>query len=283
MPWAAASWPSSWAPGRTICISIALAIQALLFGDGGVLTFGFNCFNMAVVIPLVTWFIYQRMAGNTEAMSSKRWIWAAIGSYIGINAAGVFNGIELGLQPLLFHTAQGVPLYAPYPIWVSVSAMLLAHALVAGPVEAIITGLVTRYFQATNPSLITDQIAARVEPVQLVAFKKMGWALLALIVLVPLGLLASGGAFGEGSAEDIKAAFHFVPAGLAALGGRYHALLQDYGVPNSPFAADAPDFLHQSIGYYVAAVVGIAIIAGVTLLISRLIAAREDKHAEEAG
>ncbi len=270
-PWAA-----------TICISIALAIQALLFGDGGVLTFGFNCFNMAVVIPLVTWFIYQRMAGNTEAMSSKRWIWAAIGSYIGINAAGVFNGIELGLQPLLFHTAQGVPLYAPYPIWVSVSAMLLAHALVAGPVEAIVTGLVTRYFQATNPSLITDQIAARVEPVQ-GAFSKMGWAMLALIVLVPLGLLASGGAFGEGSAEDIKAAFHFVPAGLAALGGRYHALLQDYGVPNSPFAADAPDFLHQSIGYYVAAVVGIAIIAGVTLMVGKLIAAREDKHAEEAG
>ncbi len=262
-PWAA-----------TICISIALAIQALLFGDGGILTYGFNCFNMAVVIPFVTWFIYQRMAGKTEATSSRRWIWAAIGSYIGINVAALCNGTELGLQPLLFHTAQGVPLYCPYPIWISVPAMLLAHLLMAGPVEAIVTGLVTRYFQATNPSVIADRIAARVESTK-AAFNKMWWAIIGLILLVPLGLLAPGGAFGEGSAEDIKKAFGFVPKGLAALGGHFHALLQNYGVPDSPFSADSRNLFHQSIGYYVAAVAGIAIIAGITLVISRLVAGRQ--------
>ena len=176
--------PGPWA--AVICVSIALAIQALLFGDGGILTFGFNCFNMAVVIPFVTWFIYQRMAGKTEATSSKRWIWGAIGSYIGINVAACCNGTELGLQPLLFHTAQGVPLYCPYPIWVAVPAMLLAHLLVAGPVEGIVTGLVTRYFQVTNPSVIADQIAARVEPVK-AAFNKMWWAIIGLICLFRLG------------------------------------------------------------------------------------------------
>ena len=31
-----------------ISITIALLIQALLFGDGGVLAFGANCFNMAL-------------------------------------------------------------------------------------------------------------------------------------------------------------------------------------------------------------------------------------------
>jgi len=262
-PWAAA-----------ICVSTALAIQALMFGDGGIFCYGFNCFNMAVVIPFVTWFIYQRMAGKTEVTSSKRWIWGAIGSYIAINVAACCNGTELGLQPLLFHTAQGVPLYCPYPIWVSVPAMLLAHALMAGPVEAIVTGLVTRYFQVTNPSVIVDQIAAKVEPVK-AAFNKLWFVIIGLIVLVPLGLLAPGGAFGEGSADDIKAALGYVPAGLAALGDRYHALLQDYGVPNSPFSADAPDLFHQSVGYYVAAVVGIAVIAGLTLLISKLIASKE--------
>ena len=41
-PWAA-----------VIAVSVALAIQALFFGDGGVLAFGANCFNMAVVMPLV--------------------------------------------------------------------------------------------------------------------------------------------------------------------------------------------------------------------------------------
>jgi hypothetical protein len=62
------------------------------------------------------------------------------------------------------------------------------------------------------------------------------------------------------------------------LSGHWHALLDDYGVPNTPYAGTAPNLLGQSIGYYVAAVVGIAIIAGVTFLITRLIAAREARE-----
>src|SRR5439155_682632 len=42
-PWAA-----------VIAVSTALLIQALFFGDGGVLAFGANAFNMAVVLPS-TW------------------------------------------------------------------------------------------------------------------------------------------------------------------------------------------------------------------------------------
>jgi cobalt/nickel transport system permease protein len=267
-PWAA-----------TICVSIALAIQALLFGDGGIFSFGFNCFNMALVIPFVTFLIYQWLAGKSDVMSSKRWIWGAIGSYIGINLAAACVGIELGLQPVLFHTAAGLPLYSPYPISVSVPAMLLAHLLMAGPVEAIATGGITHYFQLTNPSVIADQLSARLAPAK-AAFNKLWYVIIALIVLVPLGLLAPGGAFGEGGLEDIKQALGFVPAGMAALREHYHGLLQDYGVPNSPFSASAPDFWHLSVGYYVAAVAGIALIAGITYLVTRLIAAREAKKSE---
>jgi cobalt/nickel transport system permease protein len=265
-----------------ICTSIALAIQALLFGDGGITTFGFNCFNMALVIPFVTIWIYNAFAGKSEVTSPKRWIWAAIGSYIGINVAAACNGTELGIQPLIWHTAAGVPLYCPYPIWISVPAMLTAHLLMAGPVELIVAGLVTRYFQVTNPSIIAEQLASRVAPVK-AAFNKMWYVVIALIVLVPLGLIAPGGAFGEGAAEDLKAAFGFVPAGFAAMSGHWHALLDSYGVPNTPYSGSAPaNLFAQSIGYYVAAVVGIAIIAGVTFVVSRLIAAREAKEAKKS-
>ncbi len=265
-PWAA-----------TVCISIALAIQALLFGDGGIFSFGFNCFNMAVVIPFTTYFIYRTFAGNSEAKSPKRWIWGAIGSYVGINLAAACTGVEFGLQPALFHTAQGVPLYAPFPIGLAVSSMLLAHLVVAGPVEAIVTGVVTRYFQATNPSVIVEQIAAKVAPVK-AAFNKLWYVVIALIVLVPIGLLAPGGAFGEGGINEIKSAFGFVPAGLAALRDHYSGLLQDYGIPG--YGGANPDIWHQSIGYYLSAVAGIAIIAGLTYLVTRLIAAREAKKSD---
>lgn len=41
-----------------ISVTVVLFIQALLFGDGGILAFGANCFNMAFVIPFMGYFIY---------------------------------------------------------------------------------------------------------------------------------------------------------------------------------------------------------------------------------
>ena len=42
-----------------ISVSIALLIQALLFGDGGILALGANCFNMALVLPFIGYAIYK--------------------------------------------------------------------------------------------------------------------------------------------------------------------------------------------------------------------------------
>ncbi|MFH1485166.1 MAG: energy-coupling factor ABC transporter permease, partial [Chloroflexota bacterium] len=44
-PWAA-----------VIGISVALVIQAIFFGDGGITTIGANCFNIAVVLPMVGYY-----------------------------------------------------------------------------------------------------------------------------------------------------------------------------------------------------------------------------------
>lgn len=45
----------------TIAVSVALALQALLFGDGGVLSFGANCFNMAFVLPFVAAIVFRAL------------------------------------------------------------------------------------------------------------------------------------------------------------------------------------------------------------------------------
>jgi len=45
-----------------LAISIALFIQALFFGDGGITAFGANCFNMAVVGSLAAFVIYRALA-----------------------------------------------------------------------------------------------------------------------------------------------------------------------------------------------------------------------------
>src|ERR1051326_6090956 len=46
-----------------IGISVALAIQALFFGDGGLLAYGANAFTMAFVLPFVGYSVYRLAAG----------------------------------------------------------------------------------------------------------------------------------------------------------------------------------------------------------------------------
>ena len=47
-----------------LAISIALVIQALFFGDGGITAIGANCFNMAIVGSLVAYAVYRLIAGR---------------------------------------------------------------------------------------------------------------------------------------------------------------------------------------------------------------------------
>lgn len=134
-PWAA-----------SISLTIALFIQALLFGDGGILALGANSFNMAFIAPFVGYGIYRLML----SLKLNKVLSSAIGGYVGINAAALATAIELGLQPLLFHTTNGTPLYFPYGLNVAIPAMMFAHLTVAGIVEAVITGLVVYYLQKVD-------------------------------------------------------------------------------------------------------------------------------------
>ena len=131
----------------TIAVSIALIIQAFFFGDGGVLAIGANCFNMAVVIPYVSYYIYRTFAKNTALNSARRVMGAAIGGWAGVTVGAFLTGVEFGIQPLLFKAADGSPLYAPYPLSVSIPAMVIPHALVASVVEGVLTALVVVYLQ----------------------------------------------------------------------------------------------------------------------------------------
>ena len=55
-----------------VTTSVALLIQCLLFGDGGVTAFGANCFNMGVVIPFLGYYTYKLISGKSPIASSLR-------------------------------------------------------------------------------------------------------------------------------------------------------------------------------------------------------------------
>jgi len=143
-----------------IAITVALVVQALLFGDGGITAIGANCFNMAFVLPFVGYYAYQLISAGSQTGSKRRVIAAGIGAYLGINVAALCAGIEFGLQPLFFHTANGQALYCPYGLNVAVPAMLGEHVLVFGWVEMIVTALVVKYLQKQSPELIEEREVA---------------------------------------------------------------------------------------------------------------------------
>jgi len=84
-----------------VATSVALSVQALFFGDGGILAIGANCFILGVAMPLAGYGIYRLIAGSSPLESRRRVIAAAVAGYFGINVAALLVGLTLGIQPLL--------------------------------------------------------------------------------------------------------------------------------------------------------------------------------------
>ncbi|MFA4889051.1 MAG: cobalt transporter CbiM [Candidatus Omnitrophota bacterium] len=139
-----------------IAITVALVVQALLFGDGGITALGANCFNMAFAMPFAGYYIYKAVSYKAAIGAKRRVIAAGLAGYIGINIAALLTGIEFGLQPLMHHTANGQALYCPYGINIAVPVMAGEHLLVFGWVEAVVTALVVKFLQKQSPELLEE-------------------------------------------------------------------------------------------------------------------------------
>ena len=307
-PWAA-----------VIAVSVALLIQALFFGDGGVLAFAPNAFNMAFVMPFVGYGVYKLIAHRVPLTSARRVVAAGVGAYVGINAAALCAAVEFGLQPELFTTADGTPLYAPFHLAQTIPAMALAHLTVAGGVEAALTAGVVAYLQRNNlpvlrinrgalpprergvggggepalaepgsgagsgggggemePALAEpgsgvgagmDPAPAEAELVGAGARSRSPWkwavtGIVGLALITPLGLLASGGAFGEDAPGDLNVGrygLNAVPSGLERYNGFWsHTLLGGYGFGSGQNA---------TLGYLLSAAVGIVVISLAVLVV----------------
>lgn len=250
-----------------MAVSVALALQALLFGDGGVLAFGANCFNMAVILPFVGCALYKLVAGNTPSALRRR-IATALGAYVGLNAAALCAAVEFGLQPLLFSDAAGAPLYCPYPLSVSLPAMLIPHLLVAGIIEAAATVAILEFVQRVAPDYLIGPAAPACDKsndgAHHAASAAPVLALLAILaVATPLGLLAQGTAWGEWSTEELTelAGLSTPPIGMAQ-GFSFEALLPDYSL------AGMPDW----VAYIMSAAIGVLVL----VILFKLLAASSD-------
>ena len=96
-----------------------------------------------------------------------------------------------------------------------------------------------------------------------------------LILLVPVGLIASGTAYGEWSTSELQQMVGYVPAGLGSMSHLWHAPFQDYVLQGLP-----DTFLGSSLGYYLSAILGVVLCLGVVLLLGKIITRYHSKNNE---
>lgn len=248
-----------------IAVSVALLIQALLFGDGGILSFGANCINMAFAMPYLGYFIYNliktKISKGKEPNLASQLIGSGIGSYVGINAAALLAAFEFGIQPYLFHNASGQALYCPYGLNISIPSMMIGHLTIFGLAEVIFTTAIIAFIYKMAPNLLKDNIEVKNRK----EYVPVAILLAVLVALVPLGLLAEGTAWGEWGADEISAvetnglALGYTPEGLEN-GWSLESIIPDYSFQG----------MNEIVAYILSAVIGIALLVIIFRLLSSL-------------
>ncbi len=262
-----------------VAVSVALIIQALFFGDGGITAIGANCFNMAIVLPLLGYGVYWLISRGSNPLSRRRLVAGAIGAYIGINAAGLLVGTELGIQPI-FWTHAGRALYAPYPLSVSIPAVMIPHLTLAGIAEVVATVFGVAYVQRVQPGLLTHRSGSTSSAAQpSTGRSRVGLTVAAFVVMliaVPLGLLAGGGAWGEWGASEVGNRVGYVPSGMNSLQSIWSAPFSGYTLP---WVSDGASFGQLAVAYILSAVVGVGMIFVVAFSLKILARRRAEARA----
>jgi len=264
-PWAA-----------VVAVTLALVVQALMFGDGGITALGANCLNMAVVMPFVGWGVYRLIASGTAcpgrsnalADSRRQLVGAAVGGYVGLNAAALSTAVMFGIQPLIAHDAAGRALYCPFGLRLAIPVMCGEHLLLLGFVEAVVTGLVVAYLQKVEPSLLPGEVTSPTATGRLSPAARIGIVVGALVVMSPLGLylparFGAGTAWGEWSVDEIAKLSGYVPSGLRHAG--------------STWKAPMPGYATQSAEYVIAGIIGVAVVVLLAFGLRTLIWRRKDE------
>ena len=227
----------------TIAVSVALLIQSLFFGDGGILAYGANAFNMAFIMPIVGYYSYSFLKSKFKSTRGE-YLAVFISGYLGLNLAALCAAIEFGIQPLLFKNHLGQPLYCPYPLSVSVPAMVFIHLLI-GLLEGAVTVGVYAYIKKISPSIISNKGKENINSL----LKSSIIAIIVMIILTPLGLITSNTAWGEWGTDEIKTLVGYIPSGMES-GFSYNAFASDYGFSG----------LRPITGYILSAIIGITAI-----------------------
>ena len=217
-----------------LVMTAVIAMQALLFQDGGLLVMGANIFYMGILTAIIGFGLYRSVSAS--ANKTLKLAVAGAAAWLSTMAAALLAALQLWIS-------------GTSSLQIVLPTMLGVHALI-GVGEALITAAALGFIFQTRPDLLeAGKVAEK---------GGRGWVvagILVTLVAVLLSPLASANPDGlERVAEDLG----FLETGLAAP----YEILPDYTVP----------FLGETaLSTIVAGIVGVLVMLGMMVIIGSLL------------
>jgi cobalt/nickel transport system permease protein len=214
-----------------LVMTAVIAVQALLFQDGGLLVMGANIFNMGLITAVIGYGLYRAAAAQPKPVKLAV---VGVAAWLSVMAGALFTALQLWLS-------------GTSPLQIVVPAMLGVHALI-GVGEALITVAALSFILRTRPDLLGEGSES--------AKGSRNWIYVGGIVSVLVILLSPFASADPDGLERVAEDLGFIGTGLNAP----YSIIPDYTIPILGETA---------LSTIVAGVVGITVVAVIMVLIGR--------------
>ena len=219
-----------------LVMTAVIAVQGLLFQDGGLLVMGANILNMGLVTAAIGYGLFRSVSGSSKAVKLGV---AGVAAWLSVMAGALFTSLQLWLSG----TSQ---------LGIVIPAMLGVHALI-GLGEALITVSALGFILQTRPDLLGEGSES--------AKAGKGWILAGGLISLFVVFLSPFASADPDGLERVADNLGFIGAGQSAP----FEIIPDYTLP----------FLGETaLSTIVAGAIGIAVVAVISLLVGRGMKAR---------
>lgn len=219
-----------------IVMTAVIAVQALLFQDGGLLVMGANILNMGLLTAAIGYGLYRGTFGSSRSIKLGV---AGVAAWLSVMAGALATALQLWLSGT--SSLQTV-----------VIAMLGVHALI-GVGEALITVAALTFIFRTRPDLLDEKVVS----VQ----GGRGWVIAGVAISLIVVLLAPFASANPDGLERVATDLGFIHAGQSAP----YQLISNYTIP----------FLGQTpLSTILAGVAGVLVVLGLAYATGRALQKR---------
>ena len=214
-----------------LVMTSVIAVQALLFQDGGLLVMGANIMNMGLVTAAIGYGLYRSVAGRSRTVKLGV---AGFAAWLSVMAGALLTALQLWLSG----TSQ---------LSIVIPAMLGVHTLI-GLGEALITVSALAFIMQTRPDLLGEGSES--------AKASQNWVYVGGIISLVVVLLSPLASADPDGLERVAINMGFIDAGQSSP----FQIIPDYTIP----------FLGETaLSTIMAGVVGVIVVAAIIMLVGR--------------